>query len=78
MESASPLGTWVAYAMIVLFLLVVAFFFARTMMLASLLVADPVIDAWKWLRRIGGARRREPAGGETGPARDPDGAGGER
>ena len=51
MEHGSTLGTWLAYGLIVLFLAVVVTLFARTVLLWSLLLLEPVRQLWTWAAR---------------------------
>ncbi len=53
MEHAPTLGTYLAYTVIVLFLLGVLFFFLRTMTMVSLLLLRPARELWDWIRGRG-------------------------
>lgn len=60
MEHGSTIGTYVAYGVICLFLLVVTLVLLRTMLLMSLLLLSPARQLWTWLR--GTAPGHDPAG----------------
>lgn len=62
MEDGSSLGTYVAYALIGLFLLVVVLAVVRTMMLPAFLLLEPIRHFWTWLgRRRAASAKREHA-----------------
>ena len=67
MEGGTSLGTYVAYALIVLFLIVLVLVIARAMMLASLLLLEPLGLGWKWLGNALGGRRRAATREEPAP-----------
>lgn len=50
MENGNSAGTWLAYALIVLFLIILGLAIARTMVLTPLLLISPIRHAWTWLR----------------------------
>ena len=52
MEHGSSFGTWVAYAVIVAFLLFLVFLMARTMMLFTTLTLMPISRVWRRLQRL--------------------------
>jgi len=56
MESTTTWGTWLAYAAIVVFLLLVLVVFARTMMLFGTLTLMPVSRVVRRLARLLGRR----------------------
>jgi hypothetical protein len=56
MENGSSWGVWVAYVVIVAFLLFVLVVFARTMMLFSTLTFMPVARALRQIGRLLGRR----------------------
>jgi len=58
MENGSTLGTWVAYVVIVAFLVFLLVVFVRTMMLFSTLTFMPIARVWRRIVRTLG--RREP------------------
>lgn len=58
MENGSSWGVWVAYAVIVVFLLFVLVVFARTMMLFSTLTFMPIARALRQIGRLLGRRNQ--------------------
>jgi hypothetical protein len=52
MENGSTLGTWIAYVVIVLFLLFMLALVIRTMLLFSTLTIMPASRAGRWLLRL--------------------------
>ena len=71
MENGSSGGTWIAYGAIVLFLVFVAVFLLRTIMLWSLLLLEPLGHVRDWLGI--GRRRGERTGERTGETPADDG-----
>lgn len=59
MEGTSSLGTYVAYAVIGLFLLVLGLAVVRTMMLPAFLLLEPVRRVWTWFGGAGARKHRE-------------------
>lgn len=53
MEHSTSLGAYVAYGVIVLFLLALLYFFLRTVAMASLLLLRPAREVWEWIRTRG-------------------------
>ena len=81
MENGSLVGTYLAYALIVLFLLVLVLALVRTLMfVTAIFFVGPMHDVWTWLRRLGrGARGRESGHeGIESPSEAPPPIGGER
>lgn len=60
MEQGSAVGTYLAYAAIVLFLVLLGLVLARTMLLTSVLLFAPIRRVWTWLVGGFGRRRRMP------------------
>lgn len=58
MEQGSTVGTDLAYAAIVLFLVLIGLVLARTMLLTSVLLFAPIRRIWTWLVGGFGGRRR--------------------
>lgn len=56
MEHAPSLSTWLAYGIIVLFVLALMYFFLRTMTMMSLLLLQPAREVWEWLKSLGKGR----------------------
>ena len=52
MESGSSWGTWLAYAAIVVFLILLLAVFVRTMMLFATLTFMPLARVARWLGRV--------------------------
>lgn len=53
MEQATSPSTWLAYGLIVLFVLALLYFFLRTMAMMSLLLLQPAREVWDWLKSLG-------------------------
>ena len=52
MENSTSLGNWVAYVVIVLFLIFIVFLMARTMMLFSTLTYMPIARVFRRIQRL--------------------------
>jgi hypothetical protein len=59
MENGSTWGTYIAYGVIVLFLILLTFVVARTVLLYSLLLIQPMARVWSWIRGSRGTPRTD-------------------